>query len=253
MPSRSLTAIRSASASRVIIVPVGLAGLATSTPLQRRLAMRGQQRVAGQRVAGVGVGLDLHRHAAERGEDVAIGRIARHRDRDAVAGLEHRQERQHEGARGAGGDDDALGVDRTAIGLVVVLGDPRPQRRDAERRGIADRALLQRGMRGLDRGARRRGGGLADLAMDHMAAGGFDPLRGRHHVHHHERRQRRCGRTAATAPRSGPDHARWLSHPTSKSAISSCLHRSRQPCRCRSAAAFGGYQGISRNRTVAND
>ena len=55
MPAPSAAAISAVSASRVIMVPVGLAGLATSTPLQRLLAMRGEQRLGGQRVPRVGV------------------------------------------------------------------------------------------------------------------------------------------------------------------------------------------------------
>ena len=60
-------------------------------------------------------GLDQHRLAAERREDVAIGRIAGHRDRDAVAGLEQREEGQDEPGRRAGGDDDARRVDLDAV------------------------------------------------------------------------------------------------------------------------------------------
>ena len=53
MPAPSAAAISSVSASRVIMVPVGLAGLADQHALERRLAMRGEQRLAGQRVAGL--------------------------------------------------------------------------------------------------------------------------------------------------------------------------------------------------------
>ena len=48
-------------------------------------------------------GLDQHRLAAERLEDVAVRRIAGHRDRDAVAGLEQREEGEDEAGRRAGG------------------------------------------------------------------------------------------------------------------------------------------------------
>ncbi|MET4847377.1 hypothetical protein ABIF62_007872 [Bradyrhizobium japonicum] len=91
--------------------------------LQRRLAMRRQQRLAGQRVARVIAGLDQHRLATERGEDVTVGRIARHRHGDAVAGREHRQESQDEAAGGACRHHDPLGADVTAIGIPIVARD----------------------------------------------------------------------------------------------------------------------------------
>ena len=101
-----------------------------------------------QRVACVG--LDQHRLAAERGEDVAIGRIAGQRDRDAVARLEQREERQDEAGRRAGGDDDALGIDVDAVASAIVPRDARAQRRDAER------SRYSRARPDVERGARRR-------------------------------------------------------------------------------------------------
>ena len=80
-------AISSASACGVIMVPVGLAGLATSTPASgaRACAARSMSPVIAQRVCRRG--LDQHRLAAERGQDVAVRRIARRwrwrRDRPA--------------------------------------------------------------------------------------------------------------------------------------------------------------------------
>ena len=86
--------------------------------------MRRQQGFAGQRMARLARGLDQDRLAAERGEDVPVGRIARTRDGDAVARLEQREERQDEAGRGAGRDRDALGLDRDAVSLgIVACGD----------------------------------------------------------------------------------------------------------------------------------
>src|SRR5882757_8935373 len=96
MPSRSAAACKSRSACAVIMVPVGLAGLATSTPLS------GARRCASMRVSGV----MAKRVAAELLEDVPVGRIAGHRDRNPVAGLEQRQERQDEARRRSGGHND---------------------------------------------------------------------------------------------------------------------------------------------------
>ena len=61
--------------------------------------------------AGRGVDRDRHHLDVERPQDVAVGRIARHRHGDPVAGIEGGEEAQDEGARGAGRDRDA-GRDR---------------------------------------------------------------------------------------------------------------------------------------------
>ena len=58
MPAPSAAAIRLVSASRDIMVPVGLAGLPTRTPLSGVLAVRGKQRFAGQRMPGFARGFD---------------------------------------------------------------------------------------------------------------------------------------------------------------------------------------------------
>ena len=104
-----------------------IGGTADQHALQRRLAMRRQQGLAGQRMARVARGLDQHRLAAERGEDVAVRRIARHGHRDPIAGLEHRKERQDERARRARGDHDPRRIDMTAISIAVMSRDPFPQ------------------------------------------------------------------------------------------------------------------------------
>src|SRR5215470_9448238 len=122
MPSRSAAACKSPSACAVIMVPVGLAGLATSTPLS------GARRCAATSVSGV----IAKRVAAERLEDVPVGRIARDRDRHPVAGLEQRQECKDESRRGASRNDDPRRIDRHAIALVIVSPDARAQRWDAE-------------------------------------------------------------------------------------------------------------------------
>ena len=108
--------------------------------LERRLAMRREQQLGRDRPARRLRRLDHHRLAAERREDMAIGRIARQRDRDAVARLEQREECQDEARRRAGRDDDARRIDRDAIGVAIVPRDARAQRRNAERLGIAEAA-----------------------------------------------------------------------------------------------------------------
>ena len=149
--------------------------------------MGGEQRLAGERVTRLVRGLDQDRLAAERGQNVAVGRIARHRHGDAVARLEHRQEGQNEAAGGAGRHDDPLRADVAAIGVPIMSANAFAQRRDAERGGIVDPPRLERRMGGCGRRSRCAGRGLTDLHMDDMASGGLDPGRSGHDVHHHER------------------------------------------------------------------
>ncbi len=96
--------------------------------LERRRAMRGEQHLGRDRPARRLRRLDRHRLAAERAEDVTIGRIARQRDRDPVAGLEQRQEGEHESGRRSGGDGDARRIDLDAVSFAVVPRNARAQR-----------------------------------------------------------------------------------------------------------------------------
>ena len=86
-----------------------MAGLANSTPFSGFSAMRGGK-VRGGEVAGPD-SLDLDHLDAERGEDVAVGRIAGRGHRDAVADVEHAEEGKVEGRRGAGRHRDPLRPD----------------------------------------------------------------------------------------------------------------------------------------------
>ena len=143
MPALSAAAIRPVSASRDIIVPVGLAGLPTSTPFSGVLLMGREQGFAGQRVTGLARGLDQHRFAAERGQDMAIRRIAGNRHGDAVARLEHGEKAQDERARRSRRDHDPLGIHGAAVRLAVMPGDTRAERGNAQRRGIVDPTELE--------------------------------------------------------------------------------------------------------------
>lgn len=113
--------------------PGRIGGTADQHALQRRLAMGGQQRLARQRMAGLVRGLDQHRLAAERGKDMTVRRITRHRHGNAVARVKHRQESQNEPAGGAGGHYDPLGADVTAIGIAIMPRDALAQGGDAKR------------------------------------------------------------------------------------------------------------------------
>ena len=164
-----------------------IGGAGDQHAFQRCLAMRGKQGFAGQRVAGVARGLDQHRLAAERGQDMAIGRIAGHGDRHPVARLEHRKERQDKTAGRACCDHDPLGVYRTAIRIAVVSGDPRAKRGNAERGGVVDASLIEGLVGRRDRRFRRRRCRLPDFHVNDVPAGCLDLRRRRHHVHHHKR------------------------------------------------------------------
>ena len=130
-----------------------IGGAADQHALERRAAVRVDQHVGRDRPARRRRGLDQHRLAAERLEDVAVRRIAGHRDRDAIAGLEQRQEGEDESGRRSGGRDHPRRLDGDAVGLAVVARDARAQRRDAERFGIGEPAGKRRA-RSVERGRR---------------------------------------------------------------------------------------------------
>ena len=102
---------------RCIIVPVGLAGLATRTPESclRLCSASSASGVSAQRV--VAAGFDQHRLAAQRVQDMPVRRIARIGERDTVAGFEQRQKGQNKSGRRAGGDDDPRRIERNAVGV----------------------------------------------------------------------------------------------------------------------------------------
>ena len=194
MPSPSAAAI---SAAEIVGTHHGAGRVGRACDqhaFQRRAAVRGEQRIDGERPARLGRDLDHHRLAAERGEDMPVRRIARARDRDAVARLEQREEREDESGRRAGRHHHALGLDRDAVSIRVMPRDPVAQSRHAERRRVADVAEIERGLGGLARDARRGRGRLADLHVHHAPALRLDARGGRHHVHHHERRNVAAGR-----------------------------------------------------------
>ena len=173
--------------------------LPTSTPLSgvRRCASSSMSGVIAQRVAAV-VSISTG-FAAERLEDVAVRRIAGHRDRDAVAGLEQRQEREDEcrptsrWSRSRAPDRPRRRRSRCSAAQCAraATGCRAPRCRRAGR--------IKRRARGIERGRRRGRRRLADLHVDHPAAGRLDARRRRHHVHHHERRD--------VAARRGHDQA----------------------------------------------
>ena len=147
-------------------MPVGLAGLAMINPSSG--AGLGEQ-FRGWLIMAVLADLEQYRLDAERGEDVAIGGIAGHRERHPVSGLERGEKRQLKGGRRAGRDDDFGRVDRQAVLRAIVPGDRLAQRRYAERVGVADAGIIERLARRLQHRLRRRRAGLADFEMDDIS------------------------------------------------------------------------------------
>ncbi len=205
MPSPSAAAISRASASGVHH-GAGRIGRARDHARRRAASLRcaAMQRLAAisaQRVAAVG--LDQHRLAAERGQDMPVRRIAGIGDRHPVARLEQRQKRQDEAARRAGGHHDARRIEREAVGLAIMPRDARAQRRNARasrcsRCGRAPSAACAAAIAVRGAGA----AGWPTSMWTTRPPVRLDARRRRHHVHDHERRHiaARGGRQQRVSP-----------------------------------------------------
>src|ERR1700675_965618 len=113
-----------------------------------------------------GRGLDRHRFDAKSLQNVAIGWIARRGDRHARARIEKREGRQGEAAGRTGRDGYSFGRHLYAMGVAVMLRDPRAQAWAAERLGIADPAPIERGDGGIPHDAWRRRARLSYFKMN---------------------------------------------------------------------------------------
>ena len=171
------------------MVPVGLAGLATTRPLRPCCRVQLGDLLDGGLEPGLRAGRDLDHLAAQRGEHVAVAGVARPGHRDPVADLERREEREQEPAAAAGGHDDLVGVDVDAVRPLVVAGDRLAQLEDPDRGRVAERvgALQQPDRLVADR-RRRPAARLAGQQVEQVAVGA-PPLRcRRQQVHDVERR-----------------------------------------------------------------
>ena len=100
------------------MVPVGFEGLATINPCSGPFDRIEQ---LGRRLEAVlGLARQQHRLDAERGKDIAIGGIARRRERDPVADIEGGEETEQESARGTGRNHDPVRIDLDPVSLPVV-------------------------------------------------------------------------------------------------------------------------------------
>jgi hypothetical protein len=145
-----------------------------------------------------GRGVDRHRDDVdvEGLEDVAVGRVARLRHRDPVAGVEGGQERQDERARGPRRDRHALRRDLEPVPLPVVPRDSLTQHRQAQGLRVAEAAaVLERLGCGGQRLGWRSQPGLADLQVQYPFACRRTLVRRLEHLHDDE------GRHPARTPR----------------------------------------------------
>ncbi len=166
------------------MVPAGLEGEATIRPSggdgsrlqqrRRRLESRVETR------------LDPDDVEIQRAQDVAVGRIARIGQRDPLASIENRQKRQDEAAGRSRRHHDAVGIDRAAVPVLIVPGDPAAQAGQPHGVGIADQVPVQRRAGGGQRSVGRRGARLADLQVQDVATGSLALVGRTHHVHDDE-------------------------------------------------------------------
>ena len=133
-----------------------------------------------------GIGRNRHRSLAERGENVAVAGIAGRRQGHPAAGIEQREKREHEARRRAGRHDHPLRFHIDAVAFPVMAGDALAQGGQAEGEGVSQRLAVERARHAIQRRARRRRAGLADLHVDDLVPQRFALRRGLHHVHHDE-------------------------------------------------------------------
>ena len=176
--------------------------------IERASRMFGLDHGGGDDMAVARAGGERRRLDPDRFENVAIGRIAGRRDRDPRAGVEKREERENESTRRPGGDGDPLWRHRQAVGLVIVAGDARAQRRQPERLRVADPAGVERTDRGVPHDARRWRRRLARFHPDDPPPLRLEARRRLENLHSQERRDAAAQRSAV---RARPCRSRLLS------------------------------------------
>jgi len=104
-------------------------------------------------ITAAGIDRQRARHALEGAHQVAVGGIAGVGQQPFVARLGGGGEREHQGARGPCGDDDALGRDVGAEAILIEACDRLAQRGQAEAGRVVHVAAADEGLGGLDDGA----------------------------------------------------------------------------------------------------
>ncbi|MNY02098.1 hypothetical protein D3C86_1346570 [compost metagenome] len=100
-----------------------------------------------------------------------------------VTGIEKGEESKIEGRRRTGGHRDAARIDGDLVAQPVMAGDRLTQFAQAERIGITDPPVFQRGLSGFERRFRRGMGGLADRHGNDGASRLPAPVRFRQNIH----------------------------------------------------------------------
>jgi hypothetical protein len=116
----------------------------------------------------LGAAVDLDRNAPERAQRVAVGRVTRTSERDAIAGGKKRRERRDEPGARPRRQQDALGPDVDVVQLAVVLRDPLAQRSRLPVAGWAVRTPLEVRACSAERRGRRAFARLAEVHRDDL-------------------------------------------------------------------------------------
>ena len=140
----------------------------------------------GELIACLRIGADRHRFEIERLQDVAVGRIGGHGERDAGACVKRREERELETAGAAGGNDHLAGGHIHPVGFFIMAGDAGAQGWKAERFGIAELVGRQRVGCGFAHQRGRGRAGLPHLHVDDFVALRFALIGGAHDIHDDE-------------------------------------------------------------------
>jgi hypothetical protein len=144
----------------------------------QRLAGRRQQ-LGREPETMLGAAVDLDRNAPERAQRVAVCRVTRTSERDAIAGSEERRERRDEPGARSRRQQDALGRDLDLVLLALVLRDPLAQRSRLPVAGWAVRTPLEVRACSAERRGRRAFARLAEVHRDDLETlpGAFCRLR----------------------------------------------------------------------------
>ena len=191
------------------MVPVGIGGAGDEKSVQR-LARRRQQ-LRGEPKAVLRAAIDLDRNAPERAQRIAVGRITRAGERDAIAGGEERRERRDQPSARARRQQDALGRDVDVVLLAVVQCDPLAQRSRLPVAGRAFEMPLEVRACGAERRRRRAFARLAEVHRDDL--------------------ERRAGRVVPPARQSGRRRkagSRRRACASGRCASVACAQRNRQ-------------------------
>ena len=120
-----------------------IGGRSDDDTLERRFPVPGEQGFSVHRPARRRVGFDAHRLAAERGEDMAIGRIARQRHANRSPASKAARNARMKPAEEPVVTTMRCWIDVDIVPFGISASDAPAQRENAERFGVAERAGRQ--------------------------------------------------------------------------------------------------------------